>query len=128
MHDTEEALVNCQQSEPHDRTILPDNRMLRARSGIRRLRPGAAPLSIVQQARLLLHPPLAAIGPSSQQQQQQQQQRGRAFAAAAAALSPSRKRLGTDPLTKIAAVVDYGSSVQVGPWVSETQSIDRRAC
>jgi len=98
--------------------------MLRARSGIRRLRPGASPLSLAQRGSLLCHPPpqltAAALLLPGQQ--------GRALGAAAApAPAPGgtfavwlagrhrhlRRRLGTDPLSKISALVDYGSPLQV---------------
>ena len=82
--------------------------MLRARSGIRRLRPGASPLSISQQGRLLLRPPShapPAPAPLAALVFPRQPDRGLA--------AYGRKRLGSDPLARISAVVDYGSAGQV---------------
>lgn len=86
--------------------------MLRARSGLRRLRPGAAPLQSSALGRLL--PPDARRPPPPSSfilTRLLLGQSDRAFSAA-----KPRSRLVPDPLARISAVVDYGSSVQVRLW------------
>lgn len=83
--------------------------MLRARSGIRRLRPGVGPLSISQPGRLLLRPPSHALPPPALAALIFQRQPDRALAT----YGRSKRGLGSDPLATIAAVVEYGGEGQV---------------
>ena len=82
--------------------------MLRARSGIRRLRPGVGPLSISQPGRLL-RPPSHALPPPALAALVFQRQPDRALTT----YGRSKRGLGSDPLATIAAVVEYGSEGQV---------------